>query len=133
MSFAEKIANATETTWLTDGLSDSEIKSTIELAKISACIEMRRNEMGMTQSEFARYMSVTQGMISKWESGEYNFTINTLNDIFQKLDYTFTIDIEKKSNPNDYVILKWNCEKANTHIINSANYGKLKTLEGAIA
>ncbi|MCH5279935.1 MAG: helix-turn-helix transcriptional regulator [Lachnospiraceae bacterium] len=30
--------------------------------------------MGMTQLEFAKHMGVSQGMVSKWESREYNFT-----------------------------------------------------------
>lgn len=43
----------------------------VELAKISARIERCRIEMGMNQQEFAKYMGVTQGMVSKWESREY--------------------------------------------------------------
>ena len=53
MSITEKIARAKETTWVKDSLSEAEIKSTIELAKISAKIEKRRQEMNMTQKEFA--------------------------------------------------------------------------------
>ena len=41
MSITEKIARAKETTWVTESLSEAEIKSTIELAKISAKIETR--------------------------------------------------------------------------------------------
>jgi hypothetical protein len=36
MKLSEKLANAKETNWLSDGLSDAEIKTTVELAKISA-------------------------------------------------------------------------------------------------
>ena len=39
MSITEKIANAKETTWVTEALSEAEVKSTVELAKISARIE----------------------------------------------------------------------------------------------
>ena len=42
MSITEKIARAKETTWVKESLSEAEIKSTIELAKISAKIEKRR-------------------------------------------------------------------------------------------
>lgn len=56
MSIYDKISNAQETTWLTDGIAEAEAKSIIELAKISAKIERRRLELNMTQKEFATYM-----------------------------------------------------------------------------
>ncbi|MBR5968675.1 MAG: helix-turn-helix domain-containing protein [Lachnospiraceae bacterium] len=89
MSMHEKILKAKSTEWLTEGLSKPEIKSNIELAKISARLEMKRIDLGMTQKEFAEYMGVSQGMVSKWESREYNFTIATLNDICEKLGLIF--------------------------------------------
>ena len=49
MSIYDKISNAQETTWLTDGIAEAEAKSIIELAKISAKIERRRLELNMTQ------------------------------------------------------------------------------------
>ena len=49
MSITEKIANAKETTWVTEALSEAEVKSTVELAKISARIEKCRQNMNMTQ------------------------------------------------------------------------------------
>ena len=42
MSIYDKISNAQEATWLTDGIAEAEAKSIIELAKISATIERRR-------------------------------------------------------------------------------------------
>ena len=62
MSIYDKISNAQETTWLTDGIAEAEAKSIIELAKISAKIERRRLELNMTQKEFATYMNVSQGI-----------------------------------------------------------------------
>lgn len=107
---ADKIANAKKVNWVSEGLSDAEVKSIVELAKISARIERRRIEMGMTQAEFADYMGVSQGMVSKWESREYNFTIRTLNEICQKLDLTFSVSIEKPCAKSDYVIIRWDRE-----------------------
>ncbi|MBO4560217.1 MAG: helix-turn-helix domain-containing protein [Lachnospiraceae bacterium] len=89
MNMHEKILKAKSTEWLTEGLSKPEIKSNIELAKISARLEMKRIDLGMTQKQFAEYMGVSQGMVSKWESREYNFTIATLNDICEKLGLIF--------------------------------------------
>lgn len=47
----------------------------------------------MTQKEFADHMCVSQGMVSKWESGDYNFTIRTLADIAEKLDMDLTVKL----------------------------------------
>nr|WP_142411096.1 helix-turn-helix domain-containing protein [Clostridium sp. Marseille-P7770] len=108
MGIAEKIAKAKETTWLSEGLSEAEVKTTVELAKISAQIERRRLDMHMSQKEFAEYMGVSQGMISKWESREYNFTIKSLNEICQKLDLKFNISFDSLYAKTDYKIVEWN-------------------------
>ena len=86
MGIAEKIANAKKNDWLTESIPDFEVKTIVELARISARIERCRLELGMTQTEFAEYMGVSQGMVSRWESREYNFTIKTLNEICKKLN-----------------------------------------------
>ena len=74
MGIAEKLSKAKKTDWVSEGFSKAEVKTIVELAKISAQIERCRLEMSMTQQEFAKFMGVTQGMVSKWESREYNFT-----------------------------------------------------------
>ena len=60
----------------------------------------------MTQQEFAEYMGVSQGMVSKWESREYNFTIRSLNEICQKLALDFSVSIDKPYSQVDYDIIK---------------------------
>ena len=105
MSIYDKISNAQETTWLTDGIAEAEAKSIIELAKISAKIERRRLELNMTQKEFAAYMNVSQGMVSRWESREYNFTIKTLNEICQKLNLHLQLDLTPVIGKQNYTCL----------------------------
>ena len=109
MGIAEKIANAKRTDWVSEGFSETEIKTFTELAKISARIERCRIDMHMTQQEFAQYMGVTQGMVSKWESREYNFTIKTLNEICQKIDLELYVSLEKYKRVSKKLILhrKW--------------------------
>ncbi len=111
MGIAEKLAGAKKTNWVSEGFSDAEIKSIVELAKISARIERCRLEMGMTQQEFAEYMGVSQGMVSKWESREYNFTIRTLNEICQKIDLDMSISLDKPCLKNNYTVIKWDEER----------------------
>ena len=111
MGIEEKLAGAKKTNWISEGFSDVEVKTIVELAKISARIERCRMEMGMTQLEFAKYMGVSQGMVSKWESREYNFTIKTLNEICQKLDLKFSVELEKPCTKADYIIIRWDEER----------------------
>lgn len=51
MGIAEKLAKAKKTKWVSEGLSEVEVKTIVELAKISARIERSRIELGMTQQE----------------------------------------------------------------------------------
>ena len=107
MGIAEKIANAKKNDWLTESIPAFEVKTIVELAKISARIERCRLELGMTQTEFAEYMGVSQGMVSRWESREYNFTIKTLNEICKKLNLELSVNVEVPCAKTDYKIVKW--------------------------
>lgn len=86
MSIYDKISNAQETTWLTDGIAEAEAKSIIELAKISAKIERRRLELNMTQKEFAAYMNVSQRIL-KYVLLK-SFLIMELRNILQQICLT---------------------------------------------
>lgn len=99
MNVNDKLKDAKVTNWLCDGLTPKEIHETKKLALISAKIQLKRSALGMTQKEFARYMGVTQGMISKWESGEYNFTLLSLDNICNKLNLCFFPVIRDKDDP----------------------------------
>jgi transcriptional regulator with XRE-family HTH domain len=116
----EKITNAKSTSWVTDGLSETEIKTTVELAKISAKITKHRLDMRMTQKEFANYMGVSQGMVSKWESGEYNFSIKSLNEICSKLGLRFTplITTKRYFSKEPYEVIDITEQQVNTKIRN---------------
>lgn len=111
MGIMEKIANAKKTSWVVDGLTEAEVKSIIELSRISAQVEKCRLELDMTQKEFANYMGVTQGMVSKWESRDYNFTIKSLNEICHKLGMTLEVNVEKNNLKREYNIIKWDEER----------------------
>ena len=102
MGIAEKLAGAKKKDWV----SNAEVKTIVELARIYAKIERSRLEMGMTQQDFAEYMGVTQGIVSKWESREYNFTIKTLNEICQKIDLELSVSLKKTCEKSDYIVMK---------------------------
>lgn len=84
-----KNRNVETTSWLTNGISEEQLKIEKALAIISAKIYTKRAEMGLDQKSFAKVMGVTQGMISRWESGTYNFSISTLIGICEKLHLSF--------------------------------------------
>ena len=57
-------------------------------AQIAVSVRKKRAELNMTQKEFAKHMHVTQAMVSKWESGRYNFTIDKLASVYAHMDQT---------------------------------------------
>ncbi len=91
---------AERTNWVTDGISKLEQKQISDKRLIAFEICAKRHDMGMNQKEFAKYMNVSQVMVSKWESGDYNFTLDTLNEICYKLriDFKPSISSNKISN-----------------------------------
>ena len=88
--------------FISNYISKSDIYAASVIAKISAFIINYRYKTGMTQKEFAKFMGVTQGMISKWESAEYNFSLESIAQIAEKLgvtvDITFTPEQEYLAN-----------------------------------
>lgn len=77
-------------------LSDED---TLELAlslKISKAIIEQRKAIGISQSELAKRLGVKQPVVSKWESGDANYTIRSVVEIFSalKLDFELLIGSE---------------------------------------
>lgn len=52
---------------------------------IAAEISMKRQSMKMSQKQFADFMGVSQGLVSRWERGDANFTLESLVSIASKL------------------------------------------------
>ncbi len=71
--------------------SAADIIAAKALAGISAEIVKHRISLGMTQKQFAEYMEVSQGMVSKWESADYNFSVKSLAHIAAKLDMDIAV------------------------------------------
>lgn len=66
-------------------LSEDEFALAMMKGEIAGEIALRRVELGMNQTQFAKYMGVTQGLVSRWENGEVNFTLSTLISIASRL------------------------------------------------
>ena len=71
---------------LSETLSPKDILSAKLMGQISAAITAERIHRNMSQSEFADLLKVKQSQVSRWESGDYNFTVNKLADISASLE-----------------------------------------------
>lgn len=78
------------------------------LVTIALQISDRRKALGLTQAKLAKKMAVSQPMVCQWESGDYNFSIETLAQIFDalemKIDFTFSFKDQFRTNQS------WDCE-----------------------
>lgn len=74
-----------------------------EQVSVSAIIVKKRIDLGMNQKEFAQHMKVSQGMVSKWESSDYNFTIEAISGICDKLNLVFHVEIMEEEKEQDYL------------------------------
>lgn len=80
---------------LIDELADESIKAKFELDDILYDISMKifefRVKNNLTQKQLAEKLGITQSMVSKLESGQYNPTVEQLWRISKKLGWNFKI------------------------------------------
>lgn len=101
MTLREKFENAPVSGALFSSLTPAENMESDIMAKISMTICDKRKEMGMNQKQFANFMGVSQGMISKWENAEYNnFTLKRICEIYSKLGLNFYTNDAKIIEPS---------------------------------
>lgn len=84
---------------------------------IAAEVEMKRTELQMNQKQFAQYMGVTQATVSKWESGDTNFTLSTLVHIASKLGLKMQSPFEPKERKAKSASVKANTSETNVYIV----------------
>ena len=85
MTIKKKMAQAKESTWLSESMTTEESLTAKYIGQIAATIQRQRKAKGYTQQELANKIGVTQVMISRWENGEENFTVATLAKISNAL------------------------------------------------
>lgn len=94
---------------------DDETKEYFELDDILYDISMKifnyRIENNLKQNELAKKLNISQGMISKLESGEYNPTVQQLWKISKKLDLKLFISLEKKTRIEEEVADIWELKR----------------------
>lgn len=77
-----------------ENFSTAQLAAAEILSEISRVITNTRISKKMTQTEFASFMGVSQSMVSKWENGDYNFTIEKIIEIADKLDLDFSFKLQ---------------------------------------
>lgn len=90
---------------LTENLTAKDIAQIMMQSEMSARISVERVRRNMSQKEFAEFMGVSQGMVSRWESGEYNFTISSIVEICSRLDIDVSLSFcdKKEIQPQNVI------------------------------
>lgn len=100
-------------------------KDMIEIAlkaAVTSEILKCRYEKHMSQKEFAEFMGVSQAIVSKWESGETNFTIEKIAQICDKLGLIPELEIRKEQDYLSTMSNQWdnNCLSFNDWLRDAA-------------
>lgn len=77
-------------------LAPADVLSAKAMSEASRSITSERLRLNMNQKDFAEYIHVKQSQVSRWESGQYNFSIHKLAEIASALDMDLTIRLRKK-------------------------------------
>lgn len=68
-------------TAVAENMSAADLLETVVCMETGDAIRSARKRQGLSQKEFAEKMGVTQGLVSRWESGNCNYTVKTLVQI----------------------------------------------------
>lgn len=86
MSKRAKLRQIAQAQELFPELSVAQKEANRLMVEIASRIFGRRKELGKTQAQMADLLGVKQPMVSQWEQGECNFTIESLTHIFSQLN-----------------------------------------------
>lgn len=87
---------------LVDSLNRSDVLEVVLKNTIVSALITARIERSMNQKEFAAFMGVSQAMVSKWEGGDCNFTVESIAKICEKLGL---VPEFKLTSENDYLAI----------------------------
>lgn len=100
-NYAKPIGDLVES--FAEHIGEADLYYAKALGSITSAIVKKRVSMNMTQRQFAQYMNVTQGLISRWESADYNFTVKTIAEICEKLNLNLEIDLTPDDSAQHYL------------------------------
>lgn len=114
-----------------ESLSASDILSAKVNSQISTCITKERLKLHMNQAEFAKHIKASQSLVSRWESGDYNFSVKKIAEIASSLnlDINFSlydISFQREGNTVEYndsaKFTRTICYSSKPSSYNSKNY-----------
>lgn len=76
-----------------DTLTPADVLSSKLMSQISSAITRERLKLHMTQTEFAEHIHVKQSQVSRWEHGNYNFSLEKIAEIAAKLNLDVNISV----------------------------------------
>lgn len=85
------------------GMSAEEMMLASLQGVIAGEISMKRQELGLSQDDMAQKLGVSQGLVSRWERAETNFTLETLVRIASVLGLNVQSPIVPKA-PQAYTV-----------------------------
>lgn len=99
--YFKKLALQTESVDLFSDLSESDKTENRLVVAIATAILRNRKTLGLSQTDLANIIGVTQPMISQWESGDCNFSVETIAKIAEALNLKVDISFlcERAANP----------------------------------
>lgn len=69
-----------------DALSPADVLVSKLMAQASTALTKERLRLHMDQSEFAKHIGVMQSQVSRWEQGDYNFSLDEIATMAAKLN-----------------------------------------------
>lgn len=91
--------------FIAENISAGNLCAAKVIGKISAFICNQRNYLKMTREEFAKRVGVSLKTVSKWESADYNFSVEEIAKIAEalgaKVDINFVVEEKSESVPNE--------------------------------
>lgn len=75
---------------------DPKVRYYATLDKIAIAICEYRRERNLSQTALAKRLGITQAMVSKYESGDYNISLKALFELLGALGISFDLNIGKK-------------------------------------
>lgn len=101
--------------WINDVSSETKEMYALDdiLYDLSVKLVEFRFERNLKQKDLAKILDVTQAMVSKLESGEYNPTVELLWKISKKIDFEFRI-VFKSNSTIQKTVSQW---KSNRNLV----------------
>lgn len=85
-----------------ESLEPADVLTSKLMAQISTTVTRERIKLHMNQADFAKHISASQSLVSRWEHGDYNFSIKKLADIATRLNLDVNISIVPQNAGDHY-------------------------------